>query len=101
VVELDYPPSFLDRVEDAVPPGPQALTEAQSAAPPTGPVAVASAAPYPEDLSEMPISEASGHLDEVADESAATGEVIYLTRDGRSKPGVRVPDLRGPGRSHR
>jgi prevent-host-death family protein len=31
----------------------------------------------------MPISEASGHLDEVADESAATGEVIYLTRDGR------------------
>ena len=34
-------------------------------------------------MSEMPISEASGHLDEVADESAATGEVIYLTRDGR------------------
>lgn len=31
----------------------------------------------------MPISEASGHLDEVAAESAATGEVIYLTRDGR------------------
>ena len=34
-------------------------------------------------MSEMPISEASGHLDEVADESAATDEVIYLTRDGR------------------
>jgi antitoxin Phd len=33
-------------------------------------------------MSEMPISEASGHLDQVADESAATGEVIYLTRDG-------------------
>lgn len=31
----------------------------------------------------MPISEVSDHLDEVADESAATGEVIYLTRDGR------------------
>ena len=30
----------------------------------------------------MPISEATGHLDEVAEESAATGEVIYLTRDG-------------------
>jgi len=24
VVDLDYPPSFIDRVEDAVPPGPQA-----------------------------------------------------------------------------
>jgi prevent-host-death family protein len=34
-------------------------------------------------MSEVPISEASGHLEEVADESAATGEVIYLTRDGR------------------
>ena len=31
----------------------------------------------------MPISEATGHPDEVADETAATGEVIYLTRDGR------------------
>jgi antitoxin (DNA-binding transcriptional repressor) of toxin-antitoxin stability system len=31
----------------------------------------------------MPISEATRHLDEVADESAATGEMIYLTRDGR------------------
>jgi prevent-host-death family protein len=31
----------------------------------------------------MPISDASGHLEEVADESASTGEVIYLTRDGR------------------
>jgi antitoxin (DNA-binding transcriptional repressor) of toxin-antitoxin stability system len=30
----------------------------------------------------MPISEAM-HLDEVAEESAATGEVLYLTRDGR------------------
>ncbi len=30
----------------------------------------------------MSISEATGHLDEVAEESAATGEVIYLTRDG-------------------
>ena len=40
-------------------------------------------APYSGHMSEMPISEASGHLDEVADESAATGEVIYLTRDGR------------------
>ena len=29
------------------------------------------------------ISEASSHLDEVADESAATGGVIYLTCDGR------------------
>lgn len=47
-----------------------------------GSVAVASVAPYAEDMSEMPISEASGHLDEVANESAATGEVIYLTRDG-------------------
>ena len=34
-------------------------------------------------MSEVPISEVSGHLDEVADESAATGEVIYLTRDGQ------------------
>ena len=24
VVDLDYPPFFIDRVEDAVPPGPQA-----------------------------------------------------------------------------
>ena len=24
MVELDYPPFFIDRVEDAVPPGPQA-----------------------------------------------------------------------------
>jgi hypothetical protein len=31
----------------------------------------------------MSISEAMGHLDEVAQESATTGEVIYLTRDGR------------------
>ena len=48
-----------------------------------GSMAVASVAPYAEDMSEMPISEASGHLDEAAHESAATGEVIYLTRDGR------------------
>jgi antitoxin (DNA-binding transcriptional repressor) of toxin-antitoxin stability system len=34
-------------------------------------------------VSELPISEVTGHLDEVAAESAATGEVIYLTRDGR------------------
>ena len=34
-------------------------------------------------MGEVPISEATGHLDEVANESAATGEVIYLTRDGR------------------
>jgi PHD/YefM family antitoxin component YafN of YafNO toxin-antitoxin module len=47
-----------------------------------GSVAVAFLAPYAEDMSEMPISEASGHLDEVANESATTGEVIYLTRDG-------------------
>ncbi len=40
-------------------------------------------APYPEYVSEVPISEVSGHLDEVADESAATGEVIYLTHDGQ------------------
>ena len=46
-------------------------------------VAVTPARPYSGHVSEMPISEASGHLDEVADESAATGEVIYLTRDGR------------------
>jgi len=58
-------------------------TWSQNAAPPMRSVAVASVAPYAEDMSEMPISEASGHLDEVADESAATGEVIYLTRDGR------------------
>src|ERR1700730_18370155 len=32
---------------------------------------------YPGHVSEMPISQATGHLDEVADESAATGEVIY------------------------
>ena len=46
--------------------------------------AVTPAAPYAGHMSEMPISEASasGHLDEVADESAATGEVIYLTRYG-------------------
>jgi hypothetical protein len=24
VVDLDYPPSFIDRIEDAIPPGPQA-----------------------------------------------------------------------------
>ena len=46
-------------------------------------VAVAPAAPYRKHISKVPISEASGHLDEIADESAATGEVIYLTRDGR------------------
>ena len=40
-------------------------------------------APYAEAVSEVPISEASGHLDEVAAESAATGEVIYLTRNGQ------------------
>lgn len=34
-------------------------------------------------MSELPISEVAGHLDEVADESVATGEVIYLTRNGR------------------
>ncbi len=35
-------------------------------------------------MGEVPISEATGHLDEVANESAAAaGEVIYLTRDGR------------------
>jgi hypothetical protein len=34
------------------------------------PVAVAPATPYLEHMSEMPISEASGHLDEVADERA-------------------------------
>lgn len=34
-------------------------------------------------MSEVPISEATGHLDEVAEESAAAGAVIYLTRDGR------------------
>jgi prevent-host-death family protein len=34
-------------------------------------------------VSELPISEVAGHLDEVADESVATGEVIYLTRNGR------------------
>jgi hypothetical protein len=33
-------------------------------------------------MGEVPISEATGHLDEVANESAATGEVIYLTRGG-------------------
>jgi antitoxin Phd len=46
-------------------------------------VAVPLATPYAEHMNEVPISEASGHLNEVADESAATGEVIYLTRDGR------------------
>jgi antitoxin (DNA-binding transcriptional repressor) of toxin-antitoxin stability system len=46
-------------------------------------MAVTPATSYAGHMSEMPISEASGHLDEVADESAATGEVIYLTRDGR------------------
>ena len=58
VVDLDYPPFFVDRVEDAVPPGPQAqirrpvrerlqdrgssaswLTASQSAATPMGIVA--------------------------------------------------------------
>jgi antitoxin Phd len=34
-------------------------------------------------VSELPISEVAGHLDEIADESVATGEVIYLTRNGR------------------
>ena len=34
-------------------------------------------------MGDVPISEATGHLYEVANESAATGEVIYLTRDGR------------------
>ena len=41
-------------------------------------------------MGEVPISEATGHLDEVANESAATGEVIYLTRDGR-RPAAIVP----------
>ena len=43
---------------------------------------MAMAGAYPEAVSEVPISEASGHLAEVAEESAATGEVIYLTRGG-------------------
>jgi hypothetical protein len=43
---------------------------------------VASVAPYAEVMGEVPISEATGHLDEVANESAATGEVIYLTVTG-------------------
>jgi antitoxin Phd len=51
--------------------------------PRVGIVALTLTTPYPEHMSEVPISEASSHLDEVADESAATGEVIYLTRDGR------------------
>ena len=34
-------------------------------------------------MGEVPVSEATGHLDKVANESAATGEVIYVTRDGR------------------
>jgi antitoxin Phd len=34
-------------------------------------------------MSEVPISEATAHLEEVAAESAATGEVIYLTHEGR------------------
>jgi antitoxin (DNA-binding transcriptional repressor) of toxin-antitoxin stability system len=104
VVDLDRSQFLIDRAEDAVPVlarrrrrfgDPQGndsggrgssaswLTASQSAAPSMGSVAVASVAPYAEDMSEMPISEASGHLDEVANESAATGEVIYLTRDGR------------------
>ena len=51
---------------------------------------VASVAPYAEVMGEVPISEATGHLYEVANESAATGEVIYLTRDGR-RPAAIVP----------
>lgn len=43
-------------------------------------VAIASAAPHSEHVSEMPISEVSDHLDEVADESAATGELTDLMR---------------------
>jgi antitoxin Phd len=51
---------------------------------------LASVAPYAEVMGEVPISEATGHLYEVANESAATGEVIYLTRDGR-RPAAIVP----------
>jgi hypothetical protein len=51
---------------------------------------VASVAPYAEVMGEVPVSEATGHLDEVANESAATGEVMYLTRDGR-RPAAIVP----------
>ena len=44
-------------------------------------------------MSEMPISEASDHLEEVAGESAATGEVIYLTRDGRRLAAIVPADV--------
>jgi antitoxin (DNA-binding transcriptional repressor) of toxin-antitoxin stability system len=44
-------------------------------------------------VSELPISEVAGHLDEVADESAATGEMIYLTRDGRRLAAIVPADL--------
>ena len=44
-------------------------------------------------MSELPISEVAGHLDEVADESAATGEVIYLTRDGRRLAAIVPADV--------
>lgn len=103
MVGQDHSPFFIGRAEDAVSPGPagaadpatcngrlqrprligELVESALEGAPPMGSVAAASVAPYAEDMSEMPISEASGHLDEVANESAATGEVIYLTRDGR------------------
>jgi len=52
-------------------------------------------------MSEMPISEASGHLDEVADESAATGEVIYLTRDGRRLAAIVPAELAAESRQAR
>lgn len=34
-------------------------------------------------MRELPISEVADHLDEIADESVASGGVIYLTRHGR------------------
>jgi hypothetical protein len=51
---------------------------------------LASVAPYAEVMGEVPISEATAHLYKVDNESAATGEVIYLTRDGR-RPAAIVP----------
>jgi hypothetical protein len=60
---------------------------------PTEQQVVIIASEYPEHVSEMPISEVTGHLDEVAAESAATGEVIYLTRDGRRLAAIVPADV--------
>lgn len=60
---------------------------------------VASVAPYAEVMGEVPISEATGHLDQVANESAATAGIeaaedaadIAAAQAAMAEPGEDIP----------